>query len=303
MMETTLPKLPSMGPLLIKAGLRRLGRPEQEIALPELKVSVSGVTLETDKLDKYRQLTRLGNLNASVPPAYLQVLATPLHTWLLGQEEFPLPALGLVHLENRIESYRSVQPDETLTIEVTLGEGRWKEGLGQIFDIHTEIFSGEEKVWSGVLTALAPGKRKKKKGEKKKSAASTEEETQKPLFSVAERLPGDLGRNYASIGGDYNPIHLHPLLSKPFGFSRPIIHGMWTLGRCWSELVRYCPDESEHFVLTTRFKKPLFLPSTAAFEGYEEGISDEGEKGLSYKVYEPRTRKTYLEGTLKFPSR
>ncbi len=50
------------------------------------------------------------------------------------------------------------------------------------------------------------------------------------------KLPGDLGRRYAAASGDRNPIHLHALSAKAFGFPRAIAHGMWTKARCMAAL-------------------------------------------------------------------
>ncbi|SCD77380.1 MaoC like domain-containing protein, partial [Streptomyces sp. DpondAA-D4] len=56
------------------------------------------------------------------------------------------------------------------------------------------------------------------------------------LPAVAEwRLPGDLGRRYGAVSGDRNPIHLHPLTARLFGFPRHLAHGMWTVARCLAE--------------------------------------------------------------------
>ena len=49
---------------------------------------------------------------------------------------------------------------------------------------------------------------------------------------IVWKLPGDLGREYAAVSGDHNPIHLYPLTAKAFGFPRQIAHGMWTKARC-----------------------------------------------------------------------
>ena len=38
------------------------------------------------------------------------------------------------------------------------------------------------------------------------------------------RLSGDLGRRYAAVSGDHNPIHLYPLTAKALGFPRQIAH-------------------------------------------------------------------------------
>ncbi len=53
-----------------------------------------------------------------------------------------------------------------------------------------------------------------------------------PARGIVWRLPGDLGRRYAAVSGDHNPIHLYPLTAKALGFPRQIAHGMWSKARC-----------------------------------------------------------------------
>ena len=55
-------------------------------------------------------------------------------------------------------------------------------------------------------------------------------------FVARWHLPDDLGRRYASVSGDRNPIHMHALTAKAFGFPRAIAHGMWTKARCLAAL-------------------------------------------------------------------
>lgn len=54
-------------------------------------------------------------------------------------------------------------------------------------------------------------------------------------------VPAATGRRYAAVSGDRNPIHLHPLTARPFGFRRAIAHGMWTKARCLAALDRAEP--------------------------------------------------------------
>ena len=63
-----------------------------------------------------------------------------------------------------------------------------------------------------------------------------------PAGGIAWRLPGDLGRRYAAVSGDHNPIHLYPLTAKAFGFPRQIAHGMWSKARCLAALEGRLPD-------------------------------------------------------------
>jgi acyl dehydratase len=75
------------------------------------------------------------------------------------------------------------------------------------------------------------------------------------------RLPGDLGRRYAAVSGDYNPIHLYPVTAKALGFPRHIAHGMWTLARSVAALENRLPDAVRVDVV---FRKPVFLPGKVA---------------------------------------
>ena len=90
-------------------------------------------------------------------------------------------------------------------------------------------------------------------------------------------LKDNLGRQYAAVSGDHNPIHLHSWSAKPFGFPRAIAHGMWTKAHCLASL--RLPDA---FETSVRFKQPILLPSRVTF----------GEAGDRYAVH------GHLEGTL-----
>ena len=98
-----------------------------------------------------------------------------------------------------------------------------------------------------------------------------------PPITAWWTLPDDLGRRYAGVSGDHNPIHLHAWSAKPFGFPREIAHGMWTKARCLASL--RLPDAFEADV---KFKKPILLPSTVTF----------GEAGDRFALH------THLEGRL-----
>jgi acyl dehydratase len=76
------------------------------------------------------------------------------------------------------------------------------------------------------------------------------------------RLPGDLGRRYGAVSGDLNPIHIHPLTARLFGFPTAIAHGMWTKARCLAALEPRLPDR---FSVEVAFRKPILLPATVQF--------------------------------------
>ena len=89
---------------------------------------------------------------------------------------------------------------------------------------------------------------------------------------VTWRLAGDLGRRYAAVSGDHNPIHLYPLTAKALGFRRQIAHGMWSLARCVAAVENRLPDA---VTVDVAFRKPIFLPGSVAFgvEAYDDGLA------------------------------
>ena len=90
-------------------------------------------------------------------------------------------------------------------------------------------------MWSGRSTYLRRGK---PTGEK---APRTElGEQAGPVAQV--RVPGDIGRRYGAVSGDRNPIHLHSLTARAFGFKSAIAHGMWLKARTLATLEGRLPD-------------------------------------------------------------
>jgi len=78
------------------------------------------------------------------------------------------------------------------------------------------------------------------------------------------------------VSGDVNPIHLHPLSAKAFGFPTAIAHGMWTAGRALASLQGRTDDAIAYDV---EFRKPLRLPSRvdlrtrAVDSGWDLGVA------------------------------
>jgi len=132
---------------------------------------------------------------------------------------------------------------------------------GQAFTLYTRIYRRGEAVWEGDSVYL-------KRGVRSESAAPSIEmaeasDARVPLLAREARwqLPPQLGRDYAKASGDFNPIHLHTLSAKAFGFPRAIAHGMWTLARTLAALHPIKPLASGY--AHGDFKSPLYLPGDA----------------------------------------
>ncbi|WP_257183194.1 MaoC family dehydratase [Corynebacterium cystitidis] len=71
-----------------------------------------------------------------------------------------------------------------------------------------------------------------------------------------------MGRQYAKVTGDFNPIHLGAASAKLFGFKSAIAHGMWTHAWALAQQEDVLPVAYETRV---QFTKPVPLPSAVNF--------------------------------------
>jgi acyl dehydratase len=88
-----------------------------------------------------------------------------------------------------------------------------------------------------------------------------------------------------------NPIHIHPLSARLFGFPTAIAHGMWTKARCLAALDPRLPAG---FSVEVEFKKPILLPATVEFS---EG---ETAKGIQFAVRGAGKGTPHLDGRVQF---
>ena len=90
------------------------------------------------------------------------------------------------------------------------------------------------------------------------------------------QLAADIGRRYGAASGDRNPIHLHALTARLFGFPRAIAHGMWTVARC---LAAHGTPQAVR--VRAEFRAPVLLPGTVLFaaDGRRFELRGPGEAG------------------------
>jgi hypothetical protein len=187
---------------------------------------------------------------------------------LMTDRSFPFPLLGLVHVANRAELLRPIADDEPLDLRVRAEDLR-PHPRGRQFDVVAVAHSNGEEVWRSASTYLRRGG-----GEGSRNGKPDRAQTPprpRAYWDVAD----DVGRRYASVSGDRNPIHLHPLAAKLFGFPRAIAHGMWLKARCLAELESELPGA---YSAEVEFKLPLLLPGRVAFaqDGGEMSVRDAG---------------------------
>lgn len=276
-----LPAMPALGPVFARALLPRSDRGPARV--PVRSAMVLGIQPDLQRLADYDRICGFA-LRDQVPPTWLHVLTFPLHLHLLGGPDSTIRLAGAVHVSNRMRLHRPVAGTEVLDAAVRIENLRAHRRGAQV-DVISEVRVGEELVWDGVSTYLAPGA--KADGE----PDTSEREPFAPVHPIATwRLPADLGRDYRSVSGDPNPIHISRLAARAFGFARPIAHGMWTHARLLAALEPRLP---EAYTVEASFARPILLPAKVG--AWWQRDAD----GWSAAVTTPDGAKPYLVATVR----
>ena len=256
---------PATLPLLLKAvlpsipGVSKLpGVRKTSSTLPQLTLTRHDVPIDRGHVAAYSEVCGFP-LKETVPLTYPHMLAFPLHMAIMTDAAFPFSPMGTIHLENSITQHRPVSAGESLQVSARPERLR-SHPKGTVFDIASEIHSAGELVWEETSTFLRQGR---SEGESTEGGLQLE---QVPPSGIEWRLDSGLGRRYAAVSGDHNPIHLHTLTAKLFGFSSHIAHGMWSMARCVAMLDPRLPRSVR---VDVAFKKPILLPGRVAFGSRE----------------------------------
>lgn len=265
--RAALPMIPGASKLPFVAGSAK--------TIPDVELVVPKVRIDQDKLAGYRTVCGFPDAT-TLPVTYPFALAVPLHMALMTAGDFPFPAIGLVHVRNRIVQHRPIDAGEPLSVAVRAGNLQ-PHPKGRTFELTTEYRVGDELVWEGLATIFrrgTPPTPPTGKGASAESDGPAEKDDAPDPIDAIEVEPttpwtigGDIGRRYAKVSGDINPIHMHPLSAKLLGFPRAIAHGMWTKAHALAAIDGQLPDAYE---VEVRFQRPVLLPSKAVFGNVRE---------------------------------
>lgn len=231
-----------------------------------IEAEAGALLAEAARLRAYRDVCQLPD-DAGLPLTYPHILAGGVHMTMLLAPAFPLRMAGLVHLANDIELFIPLPVDAQLALDCRLESGRTKP-RGDEFRLVTEALWRGRLAWRETMNFLAP-------------APSTGRRPPSDLPDLPPQVcewavPGDTGRRYARVSGDWNPIHLADLLARPFGFPAAIAHGMWTVARCLGRLQDGPAGPGAR--LAVRFLKPLYLPGHVSL--HAERASSGGDRAF-----------------------
>jgi acyl dehydratase len=227
-----------------------------------------------------------------VPLLYPQMLTFSLVMEFFASEHCPWPAMGTVHLANRVVQHARLDAGETLRVEMRTGQLLAHE-KGQVFNLEFSMTRDGFRVWEGTQTLLRLGVREPA-GQAFSSALTLEH----PLsYQATFSVPSDIGRRYGAVSGDLNPIHLSALSARLFGFRQAIAHGLWTKARALAAMLPNQPLEMAEVV--AEFKTPLYLPGRASLWATRQVTGQQPHNAL-FEVRNAKGDKPHLRAQLGY---
>jgi acyl dehydratase len=243
---------PSLAPLYAKAALESAVPGGGGDTVPDHALALSAVEIDAERLADYARVCGF-SVRGHLPTPYPHVLGFPLAMALMTERSFPFSLMGLVHIANRIEQRAPLAVGSCPSLRV------WAENLrphhrGRQLDVVTEAAVDGDIAWLEHSTYLRPG------GGSGKRPEGAEDPLSGAPTAAIWNVPGDIGRRYAGVSGDRNPIHLHPLSARALGFRSAIAHGMWTYAHA---LASFDGRLGPSHTATVEFRAPLRIPARA----------------------------------------
>ena len=251
-------KLPTFGETFTAATMQaarmKAGRNKAE-TLPGTQARVE-VTADAAKHAEFAHLVG-DSVTDHLHPGYVHAIGFPLTMSLLVQKDFPLPLLGMLHITNQVTQTRGIELGETMELIASIENPR-PHYAGTLIDSVVRVNIEGEEVMVDTAGYLVRGS---------ELGGPRPDRPERDEFIPGEaqsqwKLAGDMGRKYAKVSGDANPIHLTKLSAKPFGFNKPIVHGMYSASRAYTATRMGNNGPRDWFV---EFEAPIALPGTVQF--------------------------------------
>lgn len=218
------------------------------------------------------------------PLTFFYLLAQRAHLAMMLDKRFPWPILGMVHVANKMEWLGLYNPRMPLILHVEIQLPERAATRKRVRPLYIVEFMQQEHCILRCESSYQVGGGSN-------TAANRRLKSDRLDLSAWQQLDiwqldNASGRRYARLSGDYNPIHLHPWLSRWFGFNQPIIHGMYSVARIEADIEREFGTSVTSMDVV--FKRPLTLPNQA--------VSHIQRSSAKLCVSDAQGKKSYLDG-------
>ncbi|KQZ44300.1 MaoC/PaaZ C-terminal domain-containing protein [Duganella sp. Root1480D1] len=250
---TPLP-LPAAGPAMLLRALFKGARAAQPSSAITSRYLLE--RLDAGQLARYNAL--LGFAADALPVSFYYLPAQRAHMATMLEDVFPFRLVGMIHVANDIRELR--QADRALPMELATQvviEPAAANGARYCELLTTGSQSGQGVFECRSRYLAVRGKRRADGGPQPGDHATQEAGQPAGEWSLA----ADAGRRYASVSGDWNPIHLWRWSARLLGMKQPIIHGMHTVAKACALLEQR--EGRRLTAISARFKAPIPLGAKA----------------------------------------
>ena len=206
----------------------------------------SNVLLDEQRLSTYRAYFGFSD---AIPFTYLYLFAQRAQAASMLSKEYGLPIPGTIHLNNRLTLLEAVTIDEPFSLQVEIKVPYKAEG--SLISEATVSFRQSEQL-KAQCNSLYLIKRKKKNPKARTGNRDAINELSNAISQWD--LGKNVGKQYAEVSDDHNPIHKSVFWARVAGFKRPIAQGWFVASRIAAE--RKKPISA----IEVEFSKPVFLP-------------------------------------------
>jgi len=248
--SSSLPALPraSAWPLL-----RALFKRPARVSAGLIQASYRLDRIDIDHVQRYSNA--FGFPPGPVPLTYLYLLAQRAQLATMLDRAIPFRIVGLIHVSNELAMHYEVRTDAPLVLVTTLSMPE-RAVNGAIECVLETVASAD-----GQTVFTCTSRYLIKRGQRAKHASASPSVA--PMGDVVGEwvVAADAGRRYATLSGDWNPIHLWPWSARLMGMHAPIIHGMETMARVCAAF-----EQSANRRVTSlacRFKRAVPLGASA----------------------------------------
>ncbi len=248
----------------VAAGVLR-GKQSVAYTLPDTRWETSAV-VSRKLVDDYNSLLHASGVvgQNSAPSVTVHITAFALSTAMMAERRFPLPLMGLVHVQHKVWHMSDVPIDQPVRIS-TWAQNIMPHHAGTTVEIWVQIHDTrtDKLLWQSMAIYLSkavviPGAQKPDR--------PAREPFLPPMMTGQWDLPRDIGRRYGAISGDRNPIHLSNLTAKALGMPGAIAHGMYAAGKMLAGRETLAP-----YTWAIEFASPMRLPSKVAVNYRQDG--------------------------------
>lgn len=235
------------------------------VTLPGTRWETNGA-ISRKLVDEYNGLfAASGDVGHNFAPSLTaHITAFGLSTAMMVERQFPMPLLGMVHLQHKVWHMSDIPIDQPVRIS-TWAQHLAPHHAGTTVEIWVQIFDRvtDKLLWQSMALYLS---RSLKLPGTQRPARPNRAKFQPPAVTGQWKLPKDIGRRYAAVSGDRNPIHLSNMTAKALGMPGAIAHGMYAAGRMLAGREVPAP-----YTWAIEFASPMRLPATVAVNYRQNG--------------------------------